>query len=212
MAVTFYVTSNSSILQKFVRPLRFWLALPPALAGGSHPHGTDPIRYHVTLAVRQPGRRPMGQMGHGHRVSVNAFDGSNGSWASRSESVMGQMGHGPSSRKPCSNGQNRRADGSNGSMGHDIFFRANVCAGVPSGYSRYRFTYKTNKSSNEIERYMTHLTHFPLKIGADAMTPTRPTATHRAMGHADRLHCHKLCGKMLSMRSTSERATWGLTC
>ncbi len=32
--------------KKFVRPLRFWLALPPARAGGSHP---IPIRYHVTL-------------------------------------------------------------------------------------------------------------------------------------------------------------------
>ena len=52
---------------------------------------------------------------------------------------------------------------------------------------------------------MTHLTHRPMKIGAFAMTPNRPSATHRAMGHANRLHCYKLCGKMLFMRSR-ERA------
>ncbi len=32
---------------------------------------------------------------------------------------------------------------------------------------------------------MTHLTHRSMKIGADAMTPNRPNATHRAMGHAN---------------------------
>jgi len=34
---------------------------------------------------------------------------------------------------------------------------------------------------------MTHLTHCPVKTGAFAMTPTQPSATHRAMGHANRL-------------------------
>ena len=59
MAVTFYVTTNSSILQKFMRPLRFWLALPPALAGGRQPTDPIPLRYHVTLGG--VGRRPRGR-------------------------------------------------------------------------------------------------------------------------------------------------------
>lgn len=92
-------------------------------------------------------------------------------------------------------------------MGHDIFFRASVCAGVPSGHSYYRFTYKTNHLLIKSYKPMTHLTHFPMKIRVDAMTPTRPTTTHRAMGHANRLHCHKICDRMLSMRSASGRAT-----
>ena len=55
---------------------------------------------------------------------------------------------------------------------------------------------------------MTHLTHCTVEIGADAMTPSKPSATHRSMGHANRLHCHKLCGKMLFMRCAPRRANW----
>jgi hypothetical protein len=72
-------------------------------------------------------------------------------------------------------------------MGHDIFFGASVCRRVPSGLAITVSPIKHKKFSNEIERYMTHLTHCPVKIGAGAMTPTQPSATHRSMGHANRL-------------------------
>jgi len=70
-------------------------------------------------------------------------------------------------------------------MGHDIFFDASVCGRVPSGYSRYRFTYKTNHLLIKKYQLKTHLTHHPMKIGAFAMTPSKPSATHRSMGHAN---------------------------
>jgi len=82
---------------------------------------------------------------------------------------------------------NARSDGSNGSMGHDIFFSASVCGRVPSGLASTVSPIKHKKSSNEIERYMTHLTHCPMKLGAFTMTPSKPTATHRSMGHAKAL-------------------------
>jgi len=101
-----------------------------------------------------------------------------------------------------------RADGSNGSMGHDIFFGASVCGRAPSGLATTVSPIKQNHFLVKSYKPMTHLTHFPVKLGAYDVTPSKPIATHRAMGHANRLHCHKLCGKMLFMRSTSGRATW----
>jgi hypothetical protein len=80
-----------------------------------------------------------------------------------------------------------RADGSNGSMGHDIFFGASVCRRVPSGLAITVSPIKQNHFLVKSYKPMTHLTHRPMKIGAFAMTPNRPSATHRAMGHANRL-------------------------
>ena len=71
----------------------------------------------------------MGQMGHGYRVSVNAFDGSNGSWLAQSTQSMGQMGHDLLSRKPRQKGQ---TDAPMGQMGQWVmtFFLAPAFAGV----------------------------------------------------------------------------------
>jgi len=80
-----------------------------------------------------------------------------------------------------------RADGSNGSMGHDIFFGASVCGRAPSGLAITVSPIKQNHLLIKKYQLMTHLTHRPMKIGADAMTPTRPSATHRSMGHAKAL-------------------------
>jgi hypothetical protein len=72
-------------------------------------------------------------------------------------------------------------------MGHDIFFDASVCGRVPSGLAITVSPIKQNHLLIKSYKPITHLTHCPMKIGADAMTPNRPSATHRAMGHANRL-------------------------
>lgn len=82
---------------------------------------------------------------------------------------------------------NARSDGSNGSMGHDIFFGASVCGRAPSGLAATVSPIKQNHFLVKSYKPMTHLTHCPVKLGAFAMTPTQPTATHRSMGHAKAL-------------------------
>jgi hypothetical protein len=72
-------------------------------------------------------------------------------------------------------------------MGHDIFFGASVCGRVPSGLAITVSPIKQNHLLIKSYKPITHLTHRPMKIGADAMTPNRPSATHRAMGHAKAL-------------------------
>jgi len=72
-------------------------------------------------------------------------------------------------------------------MGHDIFFGASVCGRVPSGLAITVSPIKQNHFLIKSYKPITHLTHCPMKIGAIATTPTQPSATHRAMGHANRL-------------------------
>jgi len=149
----------------------------------------------------------MGQMGHGCRVSVIAFDGSNGSWPAQSIRPMGQMGHDPLSCKPCQKGQTDAPMGQMGQWVMGIFFAPAFTGVRPAAIATTVSPIKQNHLLVKSYKPMTHLTHCPVKIGAFAMTPTQPSATHRAMGHANRLHCYKCCGKMLSMRSR-ERANW----
>jgi hypothetical protein len=80
-----------------------------------------------------------------------------------------------------------RGDGSNGSMGHDIFFGASVCGRAPSGLATTVSPIKQNHFLVKSYKPMTHLTHCPMKTRAITTTPTQPSATHRAMGHANRL-------------------------
>jgi hypothetical protein len=57
---------------------------------------SPPARLPACPPARLPASRApwsMGQMGHECRVSVIAFNGLNGSWPIKVESVMGQMGH-----------------------------------------------------------------------------------------------------------------------
>ena len=72
-------------------------------------------------------------------------------------------------------------------MGHDIFFGASVCRRAPSGLAVTVSPIKQNHFLIKSYKPITHLTHCPMKTGADAMTPNRPSATHHAMGHANRL-------------------------
>ena len=100
---------------------------------------------------------------------------------------MGQMGHDPLS---C----NLRLRGPNGvgmgQMGQWVmtFFLAPAFAGaLPAAIATTVSPIKQNHFLIKSYKPMTHLTHRPMKIGAFTMTPSKPSATHRAMGHAKAL-------------------------
>jgi hypothetical protein len=118
---------------------------------------------------------------------------------------MGQMGHDPLSRKPRQKGQKRAPMGQMGQWVMTFFLAPAFAGARPAAIAPTVSPIKHKKFSNEIERYMTHLTHCPVKIGAFTMTPTQPSATHRAMGHANCLTLLQILWQDVAMRSR-ERA------
>jgi hypothetical protein len=70
-------------------------------------------------------------------------------------------------------------------MGHGYFFGASVCGRAPSGLAITVSPIKQNHLLIKSYKLMTHLTHCPMKFGAYDVTPSKPSATHRAMGHAN---------------------------